>query len=66
MAQAGEEHCVLLTEVAHEDIRSIGVRQYRAEVAIIDVDPVFHSHIVRHLIAEHSTMELNPFMWMRA
>ena len=65
VAQAGEEHGVLLTEVAHEDIRRIGICKYRAEVSIVDINPVFHSHVVSHLVAEHSAVELNPLVGMR-
>ena len=65
MAQAGEEHGVLLTEVAHEDIRRVGICKYCTEVSVVDIDPVLHSHIVSHLVAEHSAMELNPLVGMR-
>ena len=65
MAEAREEHRMLLTEVAHEDIRRIGIGQHRPEVAVVDIDPVLHRHIVRHLVAEHRPVELNPFVGMR-
>ena len=56
---------MLLTEVAHEDIRRIGICKYRTEVSVVDIDPVLHSHVVSHLVAEHSAVELNPFVGMR-
>ena len=65
MSEAREEHSVLLTEVTHEDIRRIGIGEYRTEVAIIDIDPVLHRHIVGHLVAKHCSVELNPLMRVR-
>ncbi len=55
---------MLLAEVAQKHVGGIGVGQHRSQITVVDVDPVFHRHIVGHLVAIDGTVKLHPLMGM--
>ena len=57
---------MLAADVAQENVGGIGVGERSAEVAVIDVDPVFECHVVGMLVAELCAVEHEPLMRMCA
>ena len=61
-----EQLGLLAAQIAQEGVRGVGIRQSRAQVAVIDVHPVFQGHVVGMLVAELRAVKHEPFVRMRA